>query len=143
MLAALIALLPLDGLPGGPLARGVVALQGMIHVADLGFPGLALATSVAALANASYLLAVARRRYGRLFVGDDWRGFAGVGLASAGMAVAVLAALAFVPLPEDKLLGAVHLAGMVAVGVAVYGLLLAALRSSELRTLIGIFRRRQ
>jgi putative peptidoglycan lipid II flippase len=139
---ALIALLPLDVLPGGPVGRGVVVLQGWIHVADLGFPGLALATSVAALANAGYLLGVTRRRYGRLFVGEDWIAFGQLALASAGMALVVLAALAVVPVPADRLLGGVRLAAMVAGGAAVYAFLLAGLRSRELRTLVGIFRRR-
>jgi len=117
-------------------------LQARLQFADLGFAGLALATSLAALANAAFLSIVANGRYGRLLTAVDVGEFAKITAASAGMGAVVWAAQTGLGVPAGKLAGLALLALLVTAGVAVYVLLLALLRSSELRTLVGLLRRR-
>ncbi len=143
-LAALALIAPLDPatLPGGSLGAAVVALQRTIDVAQLGYPGLALATSIAAAANAVYLFSAARRRYGRLLSGSDWVGLARLAIASAGMGATLWLALRVLPVPGQATpLALALLAAHVVLGVIVYAGLLALLRSRELRTLVSIVRR--
>lgn len=138
---ALISPLAPDAIPFAPVAALVASLQGLVHVVDLGYPGLALATSIAAAANALYVGLAARRRYGRLLIGDDFGALARLCLAAAGMGVALWLVQTLLPAPAGKLAGVLWLAALVAGGALCYGALLAVLRSPELRTLLGILRR--
>jgi O-antigen/teichoic acid export membrane protein len=138
---ALIPRLPADVLPGA-FGDALRELQALLQFADLGFAGLALATSLAALANAFFLSVVANGRYGRLLTAVDVGEFAKISAASAGMGAAVWAVQTGLGVPVGKLPGLAMLAFLVAAGAAVYVLLLALLSSSELRTLVGLLRRR-
>jgi len=137
--AAALALI--GPLPGGVLPGPLVALQHALVVADLGYAGLALATSIAAAANALYLAAFCRARYG-VFSGDDAARWLRIALASTAMAAAlsVLASL----LPEVRGASPAALASLalqVGTGAAVYFAALALLRSPELRAFRALARR--
>ena len=135
---ALIGPLPLGG-PLGALARG---WQDVAGIADLGYAGLALATSLAATANAAFLALAARRRYGRLFVGEDWRELGKIVVASLAMGAAVLGVVNLLPAAgSGKLAGLVTLGAGVASGALAYAAVLAALASRELATLWRTLRR--
>lgn len=135
----LLACLALIGpLPAGSLPGPVLALQGAVGIAALGYPGLALAASIASLANATYVWIAVRVRYGRLVLPE----FAGravrLVLASAVMAAAVLGLERLLPAR-----GVASLLAHVAVGASVYVAVLAALRSPELSALRSVVSRRQ
>ena len=63
----------------------LVALQRVLHVTDMGYTGLALATSIAATVNALFLFMSSRRLFGPLLVGADWVAFGTTALASTAM----------------------------------------------------------
>lgn len=139
-----LASLALTGpLPFGALPDGFVAFQHRLVLLDLGFAGLALATSIAATLNAIYLAVAARRLYGRLLSASDWSRFARLAAASL-VVVGVVEWLAVaLPIPPGaSLAGLALLAVHVAVGAGAYAAALAALRSPELETLLAMVRRR-
>jgi putative peptidoglycan lipid II flippase len=134
VIAALALIAPLDPatLPSG-FGQALVAFQRSIDVAHFGYAGLALATSIAALANLVYLLAAARHRYGALLRAGDWLDYGRLALASLGMGAAVWFGLSRLPVPAQATpLALALLAAHVAFGVLVYLGLLALLRSPEL-----------
>jgi putative peptidoglycan lipid II flippase len=144
LIAALVLIAPLDPalLPLGPLSEWLVALQRVLHLTDMGYTGLALATSIAATVNALFLFVAARRLFGPLLVGADWVAFGTTALASTAMGAAVWLALELLPSAGDSKLAALALLALcVAIGVAVYAAALALLRSAELRTLSRLWRR--
>lgn len=115
---------------------GCLALRG-----PLGNAGIALANSVAAAVGAALLLALLRRRLGRL----DGRAVAAslvrVAAASAVMGWLVVA----VPLPlasAPGVAGAPDLLARIVLGMVVYGAILFALRAPEISELRGIVRGR-
>jgi putative peptidoglycan lipid II flippase len=129
-------------LPPAGLPDALVRAQHALVLADLGYAGLALATSLAAFANAAYLLGACARRYGPLFARGDRARFAKLGLATAALAGALWLAQRVLPPPAEG--GAVALAVLaayVAAGAIVYLGALRALRSPELRALAAILRR--
>jgi len=138
-----VAALALIGpLPDGVLPAGLVGLQHALVVADLGYAGLALATSIAAAANALYLAAYCRARYG-VFVprrdADRWLRIAG---ASAAMGAALAGLSQVLPLPRQAsaaglALLAVHVAG----GAGAYFAALGLLRSPDLAAFRALLRR--
>lgn len=146
---ALIPLLAAEDFPGAAspigaaIAEAVVALQARIMLFELGYPGLALATTIAAAANAAYLCWRARRRIGRLLVAEDLRRLLRIALAAFVMALGVFAAeQGLGSLPSGKATSLALLAGEVALGVALYGGALALLRSPELTQLLRLVERR-
>jgi peptidoglycan biosynthesis protein MviN/MurJ (putative lipid II flippase) len=134
---ALIGPLPADVLPGS-----LVALQHGMVVADMGYAGLALATSIAAAANALFLVAFCRTHYGVFRPAADAGRWLRVALAGAAMAGA-LSGLASVlpPVRGASLAGLASLALQVAAGAAVYFASLALLRSPEVRAFRALARR--
>jgi putative peptidoglycan lipid II flippase len=138
-----VASLALIGpLPSGSLPGPLIEAQRALVVADLGFVGLALATSIASLANAVYMLAAARRHYGRLASGLGGR--IPPLTAAAGALAAVLFAQDLVwPVPRSaSVSGAAVLFAHVALGAGVYLACLKLLRSPDLASLLATLRRR-
>jgi putative peptidoglycan lipid II flippase len=141
----LVAALMLIGpLPESRLPASVLAFQHRLVVMDLGFAGLAAAASIAALANAAYLLAVVQRRYGPLVGREDVVRVLRLSAGCVALAVAVGALRVAMPTPPAaSLLGVGILAAQVAIGVAAYGGVLALLGSPELRTLLRMGARQE
>ncbi|MFQ5515160.1 MAG: murein biosynthesis integral membrane protein MurJ [Myxococcota bacterium] len=138
----LAALALIGPLPVGPLPEALVSLQHGWVRADLGYPGLALASSIAALANALYLIAASGRRYGRLLHGADLVGWGRLVLAAAFMVVGLRLGMAWLsPPPSASLANLARLAVLVTLGAGLYAGGLRALRSPELGALASILRR--
>jgi peptidoglycan biosynthesis protein MviN/MurJ (putative lipid II flippase) len=137
-LVHLVAALALIGpLPAGRLPGPILQLQHSLVLANLDYAGLAAAASIAALANAAYLLGVVRRRYGPLFGRDDAVRVLRLTAGCVALGLAVSAASRALPAPpEASLLGAAILGLHIGVGVAAYAGVLALLQSPELRTLL-------
>ena len=85
LLAALALTAPLAAelLPGEWFGRAFAALHRALSLSDWGYAGLAAATSIAAFANAGFLMARARSLYGRLLDAATWRAFGGKSRACA------------------------------------------------------------
>lgn len=144
MALALTAPVSVEALPsaGGAWVRGFAALHGAVSVADWGISGLATATTVAAFANAGFLMLRTRATYGRLLDRETWLATGKALLAALGMAVAVLAVMHVQP--EGALTKPVRVALLaldVAVGVGTYGGLLWLLGSRDLRAVAAGARR--
>jgi peptidoglycan biosynthesis protein MviN/MurJ (putative lipid II flippase) len=141
----LVAALALVGpLPAGGLPARVVGFQHALVVADMGYAGLALATSIAAATNALYLILASRAHCGQMLDRSAMGRFARLALASVAL-VAVLWVLGrWLPVPSVAsarglaLLG-VHVAG----GAAAYAAALGLLGSPELEALLSVVRRRR
>ncbi len=140
---ALASLCLIGPLPGGQLPSWLLAAQHSAVVADLGFVGLALASTIAATANCAYVIASARRRYGSQLESGSLLGWGKI-LVAAGAMVALLRGLdASLPVgPEASLAALAVLALHVAMGLLGYGLALQLLRSNELQLLRNLFRGR-
>ena len=135
---AIAALVLIGPLPSGALPDRWIAWQHAIVVADLGYAGLALASSIASAANAVYLAAALRVRFGALYRREDMLHGLRLAVAGAAMGAGVLAALSSWPDP-----GLAGLVALVALGVALYALVLRLVRSPELSGLLALLRRRQ
>jgi len=128
----------------GPQAQGsmpdwVVAVQGRLVIADLGFAGLALATSVAAGANALYLAAACRRRYGAFQPRSDLLRALRLLLATAGMVAALWVLGQLAPVPRVASIVGLLLLGLhVAAGVVAFLAGLVLVRSPELGSLRAV-----
>jgi putative peptidoglycan lipid II flippase len=134
---ALIGPLPQAGLPEA--FSGLVAIQHQMVLADLGYAGLALASSIAAAANALYVASSTRARHGQVLEHGSWRAWLRPGIASAAMAAVALGlarALPFPPAASPRAL--VLLALYVTAGGATYVAVLAALHAPEVRVLRGL-----
>ncbi len=137
------ALLLIGPLPPEGLPAALAFLQSWWTVLDLGYPGLALAASIASLANAAYLGLVVRQRYGIRLRRPDFERLLRLVVASAVMGVVLGAAQQFWPVPpEASLRGFTRLGSYVAGGLAVYLLMLRVLGSPELEALVRVLRRR-
>ncbi len=131
-------------LPAGPLPDFVLRLQHTWVIADLGYPGLALAASIASVANAMYLITASRRRYGALLEPRNAARLGRLGLAGGIMTAAIAALVAYVPFPASASpLGLAQLALVVAAGAGVYLLALRLLRSPEYAVLMAAARLRR
>jgi putative peptidoglycan lipid II flippase len=145
VLVNLLAALALIGpLPAGKLPLWFTSLQHAMVLAELSYPGLALAASIAAAANAAYVWLALRRRYGglvrRTFVGRVVR----IVAATALMSLVVLGATHLWPVPETaSAIGVGLLILHAGLGVLSYALALVALRSPEVAPLVRLFRRTQ
>jgi putative peptidoglycan lipid II flippase len=143
LLTNVVASVALIGpLPAGSLPESLLAVQHALVLADLGFVGLAAATSVASLANAVYLLAVVRRRYGRLLAPGLATRSLLLALACGAMGIA-LVGLGYVwPVPPAaSALAVATLLAHVALGAAVYLAVLWGVRSPELASLRALLAR--
>ncbi len=142
-LVHLVAALALIGpLPEGQLPAALLDFQHGLVLADLGYAGLAAAASIAAVANALYLLAVVQRRYGPLLGREEAMGVLRLVVGCVALGVAVEVSRRTMPSATGATLqGAALLALHVGVGVTAYTGVLALLRSPELRALSGIVAR--
>ena len=141
---ALASLALIGPLPAGSLPASMIAWQHALVVADLGYAGLALASSLAALANAIYVVVAAHLRYGAQVGWGELGRWARLLAATALMSAVVGALLRLAP--DDALaaspIGLTFLALCVLAGAVTYALALYALRSPELAALRSITQRR-
>jgi len=93
----LAALTFIGPLPGGVLPDWATELQHRCVVADFGFLGVALATTLAAIANAGYVIARTRIHYGAHVHLRDWLGYTRLVAATALLCAVVLAGAPLVP----------------------------------------------
>ncbi len=115
------ALVLVGPLPYGTLWDSVVDAQRACVVADYGFLGLALATTLAAAANAAYVMIAAHGRYGANLPPGDWLGYARLLGATGILCAAVTLALWLLPTTEPvSLLGALRLFGLIGLGGLAY-----------------------
>jgi putative peptidoglycan lipid II flippase len=138
----LVSLALIGPLPEGVLPHwlaGLVGLQHRIVLADLGYAGLALASSIAATANACYVAASARLQHGRVLGPRAWLAWLRPALASAGLAAVGLGLAHVLPFPAVASLRALPLLALyVASAGAAYLALLFALGAPEARLLWGL-----
>jgi len=143
------ALVLVGPLPYGTFADSVIDLQRACVIADFGFLGLALATTLAAAANAAYVMIEARLRYGAHLETRDWIGYLRL-LGATGLMCGVVGVTdALAPLPERaSVAGALHLFALIGAGGLAYlgGLFLFgapefALVRGLLRRVVGKLRR--
>ncbi len=115
------ALVLIGPLPYGTLWDSVVDAQRACVVADFGFLGLALATTLAAAANAFYVMVAAHVRYGATLPARDWLGHLRLLGATGVLAGGVEIGLWLSPAPEQaSLAGVVRLAGLIGIGGFAY-----------------------
>lgn len=138
-----VAALALIGpLPGGVLPERILAAQHALVVTDLGYAGLALATSLAAAANALFLVGYCRLRYRVFEPGHDAGRWLRVAIAGAAMTGALSGLASVMPSVRGaSAFGLACLALQVAGGAAVFFASLALLRSPELRAFRALLRR--
>jgi putative peptidoglycan lipid II flippase len=130
-------------LPSGPLPAPFVAFQNAWVVTDLGYPGLALASSLASLANAAYLMMASHRRHGGMLSRTDLVRWVQLTAAAVAMAAALWGLGEIAPIPRVASAAALALLAMyVAVGALVYIAALRFARSPEFPALLAIVRRR-
>lgn len=115
------ALLLVGPLPYGTLWDAVIDVQRACVVADFGFLGLAVATTLAAAANAVWVMCAAHHRYGANLPAGDWLGHlrlvAATGLLSGAVGIGVW----LMPSPEQASpLAAVQLCGLIGLGGLAY-----------------------
>lgn len=127
-------------LPEGALPAWAVRTQHAFVVVDLNYAWLALAASLASLANAVYLAYAVRRSYGRMLPPATLLRALQLVAGCVALAGAVLGVRALVP-RSGPVLEAVVLTAQVVAGAAAYGGALAALRSPEWGRLLQLLRR--
>jgi peptidoglycan biosynthesis protein MviN/MurJ (putative lipid II flippase) len=133
---ALIGPIPHGVLPGW--LEGIVAFQQRISLADLGYAGLALASSIAAAANAAYVAASARANHGPVLASRSWLAWLRPSLASLAMIAVGLGVAYLVPFPAVASARAlVLLALYVGSAGAAYVAVMALLGAPETRLLRG------
>ncbi len=136
------ALVLVGPLPYGTLWDGVVEAQRACVVADFGFLGLALATTLAAAANAAYVMIASRVRYGATLPARAWLDYLRLLGATAVLCAAVAPALWLFPRREQaSLQAALELFGLIGLGVGAYLGGLWALRAKEFALVRGLARR--
>jgi len=132
----------------GPLTEGLapawlVALQRPLALFDLGYAGLALATSCAAAANALYLCVACRRRYRVFQPRQDFQRWLLIAIATALLGVAVMFSQTLLPVPATASFESLALLFLhVAIGAGVFAVTLALLRSPEFPVLRAVLRLR-
>jgi putative peptidoglycan lipid II flippase len=127
-------------LPAGVLPDWVVAAQHRLVVVDLGYLGVAFATSAAAAANAAYVIAVSRLRYGAHVHTSDWLGYLRLVAATALLAAVLLAGEWLAP-ARASVAAAVRLALLISAGGLVYLAGLWLFRAPEFALVRGVLRR--
>jgi peptidoglycan biosynthesis protein MviN/MurJ (putative lipid II flippase) len=127
-------------LPAGVLPDDVLAWQHRLVLADFGYLGVVLATTLAAAANAAYVVAVSAVRHGTHVHARDFAGYARLVAASA-LLCAVLAAGVRVTTAAASLEGVVRLALVIGVAGLVYLAGLWAFGAPEFALVRGMLRR--
>jgi putative peptidoglycan lipid II flippase len=134
---ALIGPIPHGVLPGW--LEGLVAFQHRISMADLGYAGLALASSIAAAANAAYVAASARAQHGRVLAPRAWLAWLRPGVASLVMIAVGLGLARAMPFPNSASARALGLLVLYVGGAgAAYLAVMALLGAPETRLLRGL-----
>jgi hypothetical protein len=111
-------------------------------IADFGFLGLALATTLAAAANAAYVMFAARLRYGAVLPTGVMLDHARLVAATALLCAVVGAGLWLVPPPQGaSLASALWLLAMIAAGVLAYLAGLWAVGAREFALIRRLLRR--
>lgn len=136
------ALVLVGPLPYGTFADAVIDAQRACVIADFGFLGLALATTLAAAANAAYVMIAARLRYGAHLQTRDWIGYLRL-LGATGLMCGVVGLAHFLaPLPaRASVVGAVHLFALIGAGGLAYLAGLYAFGAPEFALVRGLLRR--
>ncbi len=136
-----LSLVLIGPLPEGALPQWATRAQHAVVLFDLDYAGLALAASLASLANAVYLVFAVQRLYGRMLAPS----FAGRALRLVAASVALVGAVIAAGWPFASAAGqavaSVALAVQVAAGAGAYAAALLALRSPELTRLFQLVRR--
>jgi len=134
------ALMLIGPLPAGSLPSALLPLQHSIAFADLGYAGLALATTIAALANVLFLaIWTARHHATPLFTRGDLVRHAKIALASLVMGVVLVGLETWAPLPLVASPRALALLLLhVGIGGVLYLAVLRALRSPEFGSLAAL-----
>jgi putative peptidoglycan lipid II flippase len=113
------ALVLIGPLPYGTLWDDIVDAQRALVVADLGFLGLALATTLAAAANALYVVLTARARHGAMLGARELARYARLLGATAVLCVVVAPGARFLP-AVASVPAALALFALIGAGGAVY-----------------------
>ncbi|MFI5316387.1 MAG: murein biosynthesis integral membrane protein MurJ [Myxococcota bacterium] len=127
-------------LPSGVLPDWAIRLQHSLVLADFGYLGVALATSLAAVANAAYVIAVSRARHGAHVHARDWAGYLRL-VAATVLLAAVLAAGEWLAPAQASVAAAVRLALLITVGGVVYLAGLWLFRAPEFALVAALLRR--
>jgi putative peptidoglycan lipid II flippase len=126
-------------LPAGALPDALLALQHRLSVVDLGYAGLALASSIASTANALYVIASARARYGSFLDRRELLSGMRTLLATLAMCGALLVTTRLTPVPEVASVRALVLLALhVACGALVYLTALRLMRAPEAAALLAM-----
>jgi putative peptidoglycan lipid II flippase len=129
-------------LPAGALPDWATQLQHSLVLADFGWVGVALATSLASAANAAYVIAISRVRHGAHVHTSDWLGYGRLAAATALLALVVIVGAPFAPAVASLAAG-VRLSLVIAAGGLAYLAGLWLFGAPELALLIGLVRRRR
>jgi putative peptidoglycan lipid II flippase len=127
-------------LPAGVLPDWAIELQHRCVLADFGYLGVALATSLAAAANAAYVVAVSRLRHGTHVHARDWIGYLRLVAATALLCVVLVAGEWLAP-ARASIGAAVRLVLLIVVGGLAYLTGLWALGAPEFALVSGLLRR--
>ena len=127
-------------LPAGVLPDWAIAWQHRLVWADFGYLGVALATSLAAAANAGYVIAVSVLRHGSHVHARDWLGYLRL-VAATALLSAVAAAGLWVAPAEASLAAGVRLGAVIGAGGLVYLAGLWLFRAPEFALVQGLLRR--
>lgn len=139
---AVASLMLIGPLPHGVLPDALIDAQHALALADLGYAGLALATTLAATANALYVALAAHRLYPGVLGGAEARARWALLPASALLVAAVAGVRAGLGSPGAASVTALAgVAAAVLAGSAAYFAVLLALRSPDARALMGLLRR--
>jgi putative peptidoglycan lipid II flippase len=127
-------------LPAGVLPGWALSWQHHLVIVDLGYLGVALATTLAAVANAAYVISVSRVRHGAHVHARDFTSYARL-LAATGLLCAVLVAAAGLAPAKASLVGAIRLSLVIAAASLVYLGGLWAFGAPEFALVRGVLRR--
>lgn len=115
------ALLLVGPLPYGTLWDSVIDVQRALVVADFGFLGLAVATTLAAAANAIWVMTAAHHRYGANLPARAWIGYLRLLAATGVLSLAVGIGVWLLPSQEQvSPLAALQLFGLIGLGGLAY-----------------------
>jgi len=141
LLVNVIAALTCVGpLPAGVLPEWAVAAQHRCVIVDLGWLGVAFATSAAAAANAGYVIAVSRLRYGAHVHASDWAGYLRLVAATSLMSLVLWAGGALAP-ARASVAAAIRLTLLISAGGLVYLAGLWLFGAPEFALVRGVLRR--
>jgi peptidoglycan biosynthesis protein MviN/MurJ (putative lipid II flippase) len=122
------------------LPEWVLEWQHRIVIADFGYLGVALATSLAAAANAGYVIALSRVRHGAHVHTHDFAGYARLVAATLLMSAVLLAGARWVP-SQASVAAGLRLTLLIGVASLVYLGGLWLFRAPEFALVRGLLRR--